>query len=138
MFILVDLWNLWLAESQLNDVCDKCYLPLVNKIIFLLTKLSSQKIKQQRTVLNSKEQSKTHLEHFSVVAMVYVTILLFCSFTFSKLVFLCFPVIICKNPVMFFFINIYISFQKQNKKSNIKHIEQSTIWYNLEQVSRLY
>ena len=36
-----------------------------------------------------------------------------------------------------FFINIYTGFHK-NKKSNIKYIEQSTIWYNLEQVCRLH
>ena len=40
----------------------------VNKIS-LLTEVSSQKIKQQRTVLNCREQSKTHPEHFLVVAL---------------------------------------------------------------------
>ena len=40
----------------------------LNKIC-LLTEVSSQKIKQQRTVLNCREQSKTHPEHFLVVAL---------------------------------------------------------------------
>ena len=51
------------------------------------------KTKHQRTKLNSKEPSKTYLEHFSVVVLICHNFSF--SFILLKSVFICFHVIIC-------------------------------------------
>ena len=88
-YVTVATWpNQQNNENYLSKFCENeiifltiCYLPCLKNgksfpnltNICLLTKLSSQKLKQPRTVLKSIEQSEIHLEHFSVVALVYVT-----------------------------------------------------------------
>ena len=56
-----------------------------------------EKKQQQRALLNSTKESKTHLGQFLVVLLLDYTSTF--SFTLSKLVFVSPPVIICKNHI---------------------------------------
>ena len=79
---------MWMCD---HVVVSHSYLRLFD--LLQIERFFAFKTKHQRTKLNSKEPSKTYLEHFSVVVLICHNFSF--SFILLKSVFICFHVIIC-------------------------------------------